>query len=476
MARIDDRWAEHRRELVDAAHAAGIDPGVMVKIAGFESGFNPAARPVAVSRPENNTVRQFDGTMAISSAYGYGQFLNSTWQQMVNTYGEKYGVENASELTRAQANAPELRQDTRLQAAMLAEFTRENIDRAAKFGGKDVAANVYAMHNLGTGDGPKFLQAVHNNPNGKVSSVLSAAVINGNSSLYGDGNITNAEAYAAMGRKMDQYSVYANSVSNSLSGHTPSEAPPRVATSHPIEGVPIKHHVGPSYHDGKLEQGERGESIKQLQGQLAQLGVTGRDGKPLQADGDFGGNTKFAVEQFQRAYGLQVDGVVGQQTRAALGQAVSQHATKAAEQTIAQAQATSAPAASSAPPLLTDPRHPDNGLFLSTVGKLDALGERGGFSNRTEVEQAAGQLVFEAKVGGLQRIDHVIPSRSGDGFFAVQGEMTDPTMQRVFVDRSQAQGQSLEHSSRQVAEESQRQTQQTAQQTPQPPDTRGPTL
>ncbi|MCC4600223.1 hypothetical protein [Xanthomonas melonis] len=106
MARIDERWAEHRQELVDAAHAAGVDPGVMVKIAGFESGFNPAARPVAISHPENNTVRQFDGTMAVSSAYGYGQFLNSTWQQMINTYGEKYGVENAGSLTRSQANAP----------------------------------------------------------------------------------------------------------------------------------------------------------------------------------------------------------------------------------------------------------------------------------------------------------------------------------------------------------------------------------
>ncbi|WDM77336.1 XVIPCD domain-containing protein [Xanthomonas sp. NCPPB 1638] len=236
------------------------------------------------------------------------------------------------------------------------------------------------------------------------------------------------------------------------------------------------NHVGAEHSTSILREDSKGESVKQLQSQLSQLGATGRDGKPLQADGDFGGNTKFAVEQFQRAHGLQVDGVVGQKTQAALGQAVSQHATKAAEQTHAQAQATPAPAASSAPPLLSDPRHPDNGLFLSTVGKLDALGERGGFSNRKEVEQAAGQLVFEAKVGGLHRIDHVIPSRSGDGFFAVQGEMTDPTMQRVFVDRSQAQGQSLEHSSRQVAEESQRQTQQTAQQAPPPPETRGPTL
>ncbi|MFA1754005.1 XVIPCD domain-containing protein, partial [Xanthomonas campestris] len=203
-------------------------------------------------------------------------------------------------------------------------------------------------------------------------------------------------------------------------------------------------------HDGKLEQGERGEQVKQLQSQLAQLGAVGRDGKPLHADGDFGGNTKYAVEQFQRERGLQVDGVVGNQTQAALSQALSQHTAK---QTAAPM---NVPQTSS--PLLSDPRHPDNAMYNGTVSKLEALGERGGFANRKELEQAAGQIVFEAKVSGLERIDHVAPNKSGDGFFAVQGEMTDPAMRRVFVDRDQTQSQSLENSSRQVAEEGQRQT------------------
>nr|WP_244242840.1 peptidoglycan-binding domain-containing protein [Xanthomonas citri] len=194
--------------------------------------------------------------------------------------------------------------------------------------------------------------------------------------------------------------------------------------------------------------------MKQLQSQLAQLVAVGRDGKPLQADGDFGGNTKFAVEQFQRTHGLQVDGVVGQQTQAALAKALSQQATKHAEQSNAQG----VPSPATSAPLLSDPRHPDNGMFVGTVGKLGALGERGGFANRKELEQAAGQIVFEAKVSGLQRVDHVVPNNSGDGFFAVQGEMSDPAMRRVFVDRDQAQGQSLEQSSRQVTEENQRQT------------------
>ncbi|WP_372381829.1 XVIPCD domain-containing protein [Xanthomonas sp. NCPPB 1068] len=233
-----------------------------------------------------------------------------------------------------------------------------------------------------------------------------------------------------------------------------------------------RHRAGPSSNDGKLEQGERGESVKHLQSQLAQLGATGRDGKSLHAEGNFGGNTKYAVEQFQREHGLHVDGVVGRQTQAALGQALSQHTAKQTEQAVAPA----APA-QSASPLLSDPRHPDNAMYNGAVGKLEALGERGGFSNRKELEQAAGQIVFEAKVSGLQRIDHVVPNKSGDGFFAVQGEMTDPAMRRVFVDRDQAQNQPLEQSSHQAAEESQRQVQQNAHQAQQHAETRsGPSL
>ncbi|MCC8487527.1 peptidoglycan-binding protein [Xanthomonas campestris pv. raphani] len=227
------------------------------------------------------------------------------------------------------------------------------------------------------------------------------------------------------------------------------------------DGVDLKHSVtsGSTSHqvsksnDGKLEQGERGEQVKQLQGQLAQLGAVGRDGKSLHADGDFGGNTKHAVEQFQREHGLQIDGVAGQQTQAALSKALTQGTSKQPEHTAAPA----APTQAASSPLLSDPRHPDNAMYNGAVSKLEALGDRGGFANRKELEQAAGQIVFESKVSGLQRIDHVVPNKSGDGFFAVQGEMTDPAMQRVFVDRSQAQNQPLENSSRQAAEESQRQ-------------------
>ncbi|MCC8445008.1 peptidoglycan-binding domain-containing protein [Xanthomonas translucens] len=204
--------------------------------------------------------------------------------------------------------------------------------------------------------------------------------------------------------------------------------------------------------DGKLEPGERGDAVKHMQGQLAQLGLTGRDGKPLHPDGDFGPNTRYAVEQFQREHGLGVDGVVGRNTRAALDQAVAQHAPT-------QQTATPQSAAVAAAPLLSDPSHPQHALYSGSVRQLEKLGERGGFANRQALEQTAGQMAFEAKVSGLDRIDYVLPNKDGRGLIAIQGELNDPAMCRVYVDREQAQVQPLQESTRQMAEEVQRQSQ-----------------
>lgn len=309
MSIRDDRWAANRPQLEAAAKAAGIEVDVMVKIAGFESGFNPNARPVSTSKPELNTVSQYDGTKAISSAHGYGQFLNGTWATMIRTYGEKYGVSNAADLTDAQANVPALREDTRLQASMLAEFTRENIDRAAEYGGKDVDANVYAMHNLGSGDAVKFLGGLRDNPNARVDSVLSAKVISGNPSLYGDGSITLQAAYGKMGDHMDKYQAYADEATRGLpSGSISAGAQTAAPTRAPRDPMA----------DGMLAPDERGAPVAEMQQQLNALGYTGRDGKPLGTDGSYGANTRHAVERFQQDRGLEVDGIAGRDTLQAL--------------------------------------------------------------------------------------------------------------------------------------------------------------
>ena len=225
-SKIDERWDASKQTLVDAAKRAGVDPEIMVKIAGFESKYNSHAQPIAVTKPENNKVRQWDGTMAISSAYGYGQFLDDTWNKMIHKYGEKYGIPDADKLSMAQTNAPAIRDNPQLQAAMLAEFTRENVEKGARLGGRDPDANVYALHNLGDKDGTAFLTALKNNPNQRVDSILSAKVIHGNASLYGNGSVTLAEAYARMGNFMDDYQKYATEA-RGMTGQvqTPNPAP-----------------------------------------------------------------------------------------------------------------------------------------------------------------------------------------------------------------------------------------------------------
>jgi Putative peptidoglycan binding domain len=67
-----------------------------------------------------------------------------------------------------------------------------------------------------------------------------------------------------------------------------------------------------------LSPGDTGEQVKVLQRALTSLGYP-----PGKADGNYGPSTQSAVEQFQAANGLAADGVVGQQTLAALQQALS---------------------------------------------------------------------------------------------------------------------------------------------------------
>lgn len=184
---LSQAWEAVRGLIVGAGDAAGVDPGLLAKIARKESRFNANARPMRNGVP-------------MSSAHGLGQFIDGTWHDTVRKHGEKYGVAGASRMTKEQTAA--LRGDAALQAAMLAELTKENAAIASRIDGSDQAANVYALHNLGRGSGSKFLRALQSNPNARVSDVLSAAEIRNNPSLYGDGSLTLQQAYGRLGKAM----------------------------------------------------------------------------------------------------------------------------------------------------------------------------------------------------------------------------------------------------------------------------------
>ncbi|MBW4508179.1 MAG: peptidoglycan-binding protein [Scytonematopsis contorta HA4267-MV1] len=69
-----------------------------------------------------------------------------------------------------------------------------------------------------------------------------------------------------------------------------------------------------------LRRGSQGQQVKLLQDLLNQADRKQNFGNPppLNIDGDFGANTETAVKNFQKYYGLTIDGVVGAKTWAKL--------------------------------------------------------------------------------------------------------------------------------------------------------------
>jgi hypothetical protein len=208
---VGARWDEAKKYLSDAASKANVDPGIIAKIAHFESGFNSQAAPITKSGEK------------LSSAYGYGQFTDDTWKDTLNKYGAKYGVSGAGKLTQEQANA--FRKDKTLQANMLAEFTGANITKGRALGGADDDANVYAFHNLGDGDATRMLKGMQANPNMSIREALTGGrnvsekerqriekVIANNKSLYGDGNVSVSDAYKRQGAAMRSGDKYAKDI------------------------------------------------------------------------------------------------------------------------------------------------------------------------------------------------------------------------------------------------------------------------
>ncbi|MDH1660420.1 peptidoglycan-binding protein [Stenotrophomonas sp. GD03777] len=221
-------------------------------------------------------------------------------------------------------------------------------------------------------------------------------------------------------------------------GITPTHAP-----SHGSPGTPAGN--------GVLVNGSKGDEVQAMQQKLSDLGYLGKDGKPLVADGDFGPGTLEAVKQFQRDHHLTVDGKAGGTTLAALDAATQQRA----------------PAAE---PTMASPGHADNPRYQQVVEKLEALEEQrrqGGlsplFNDRSQLENAAGQVAYEAKLAGMSQVDTVLARPDNQGMFAVQGQLGDPAMHRTYVDLSQAVNHNLQDSTRQSQaldnELSQRQTQ-----------------
>ncbi|MDU4438207.1 MAG: hypothetical protein E7I68_06860 [Neisseria sp.] len=109
-----------------------------------------------------------------STAEGLGQFIDSTWFHMVR----KYRPDIAKGKTDEQLKA--LKRDPALSREMTTRYVEENSALLKKHGIPVNVRNLYVMHFLGSGEGPKLLRA---DPNQPVSSFISAQSINANKTV-----------------------------------------------------------------------------------------------------------------------------------------------------------------------------------------------------------------------------------------------------------------------------------------------------
>jgi hypothetical protein len=109
-----------------------------------------------------------------SSAEGVFQFIDSTWESMIEKHGSKYGItmENADKF------------DPEQNAYMGAEFLKENAASLKRKGHEATPENLYLAHFLGAGGANRFLKGLKEKPNAPVSKSVRKSQIEANKSLF----------------------------------------------------------------------------------------------------------------------------------------------------------------------------------------------------------------------------------------------------------------------------------------------------
>ncbi|HWA22525.1 MAG TPA: transglycosylase SLT domain-containing protein [Caulobacterales bacterium] len=140
--RVDSALQQAAIQAVErASQSTGVDFGALLETAKRESGLDRNAQAKT------------------SSAAGLFQFIESTWLDLVDKYGAKYGLAPAADAA-GRKKLLDLRYDPELAAQMAGELTRENgATLEAKLGRAAQPGELYAAHVLGVEGAAKLIQA-----------------------------------------------------------------------------------------------------------------------------------------------------------------------------------------------------------------------------------------------------------------------------------------------------------------------------
>lgn len=127
-----------------ASAQTGVSFSYLMEKAAAESSFNPNAKAKT------------------SSATGLFQFIESTWMDMMNKHGDKYGVDTNGKSRNEILN---MRKDPALASFMAAEFASDNKAHLQQtVGGQIGNTELYFAHFMGAGGASAFLNQLKENP------------------------------------------------------------------------------------------------------------------------------------------------------------------------------------------------------------------------------------------------------------------------------------------------------------------------
>jgi soluble lytic murein transglycosylase-like protein len=167
----------------EAAQETGVDFAYLLQQAKAESAFNPTAKAKT------------------SSASGLFQFIESTWMNMVDKFGDKYGIDK----TASKSEILNLRNDPEIASKMAAEFAGDNKSFLQNNWGGDIGATeLYFAHFMGAGGAASFLKARDENP-AQQAAVLFPKAAKANKNVFYDRETGRAktldEVYAFFDKK-----------------------------------------------------------------------------------------------------------------------------------------------------------------------------------------------------------------------------------------------------------------------------------
>jgi transglycosylase-like protein with SLT domain len=171
------------RSLRQASAATSVDFGFLVSTATQESGLHA------------------DAKSGKGTATGLFQFIESTWLQMVQRFGAKYGIGDLAQHVsldgagKAHVADPVARQqilglrtNPRLSAAFAAEYTKENKAEVERALGRPVGnTDLYMAHFLGAGGATEFLKAMRTNASTIGADLLPEAAAANHAVFYDKG-------------------------------------------------------------------------------------------------------------------------------------------------------------------------------------------------------------------------------------------------------------------------------------------------